>query len=62
MTLPTLPKKDPRTVSMSFRVSKRTAEQLKSLAKDHNMSQADVIDFLIQQEFKTQELKKSKQK
>jgi hypothetical protein len=53
VTLPRLPKKDPRPVAVTVRLSKRSSEQLRSLAKDHNMSQADVIEHLLKQEYKT---------
>ncbi|MDR3608216.1 MAG: ribbon-helix-helix protein, CopG family [Oligoflexia bacterium] len=36
---------------VSVRLSKRAAEQLKRLATHHNMSQADVIENLLAQEY-----------
>jgi len=62
MSLPKLPKKEPRVVPVSVRLSKNTAEQLKTLAKEHNLSQADVLEYLVQNEFKNFENnKKTKQ-
>lgn len=58
MALPSLPKKEPRPVAVTVRLSKKAAEQLKTLAREHNMSQADVIEHLLQTEFKAWEGKK----
>jgi hypothetical protein len=52
MSLPRRPKKDPRTEPVTVRLSKRSADQLRSLAKSHNISQADVVEYLLLQEFK----------
>lgn len=52
MPLPTKPKKDPRSISLTVRLSKLTVDGLKDLANKHNLSQADVISLLIQQELK----------
>lgn len=50
MSLPKLPKKEPRPVAVTLRLSKKVADGLKTLARDHNMSQADVVEYLIRQE------------
>lgn len=50
--LPYLPKKEPRPIPLTVRISRKSSEQLKALAREHNLSQADVIEHLIQQEFK----------
>jgi len=50
MSLPKLPKKKPRPKAITVRVSKKTAEDLRKLAKKNNLSQADVIEYLIQAE------------
>ena len=50
MALPMNPKKEPRPVAVTVRLSKASADLLKSLAKDHNMSQADVIEYLVREE------------
>lgn len=47
--LPKLPKKEPRPISISVRLSKKAIDALKNLAKEHNMSQADVIEYLLMQ-------------
>lgn len=60
MALPSLPKKEPRTTSLTVRLSKKASEQLKTLAKEHNMSQADVIEHLLSHEFKAWQDKKGK--
>lgn len=52
MALPVIPTKAPRPVAVSMRLSKTVAEYLKELAKAHNMSQADVIEHLIENEWK----------
>lgn len=49
--LPKLPRKDPRPVQVGVRLSEKAADQLKKLADTHNMSQADVIEYLILQEY-----------
>lgn len=45
--LPKMPKKDPRPVPITVRLSKKSADALKLLSKEHNMSQADVIEHLL---------------
>jgi len=60
MALPFLPKKEPRTTSLTVRLSKKASDQLRILAKEHNMSQADVIEYLLGQEFKSWQDKKGK--
>lgn len=50
MALKVLPKKQPRPVAVSIRLSKTTVEYLKQLAQAHNMSQADVIEHLLHEE------------
>lgn len=60
--LPTLPKYEPRPVSLTVRLSERALKQLKALAANHNMSQADVLEILLQQaiERETSDGKKKK--
>lgn len=58
MALPVKAKKETRPVSISFRVSARAASNLKTLAKEHNLSQADVIEHLILAEYVRYERKK----
>lgn len=58
MALPSLPRKEPRTVSVTVRLSGTRAAQLKELARGHNMSQADVIEYLIEDEWKVSVKKK----
>jgi len=62
MALPTKPKKEPRPIAVTIRVSSSTVQALKELAKEHNLSQADVIEYLIQAERREKEeaLKKKK--
>jgi len=52
MVLTKMPKKDPRPVAVTVRLSKTAVDQLKVLAKEHNQSQADVMEHLIRQEYK----------
>lgn len=49
--LPKLPIKEPRPIAVTVRLSKRANEGLKILAKEHNLSQADVVEFLILETF-----------
>lgn len=49
MQLPVLPEKERRPVAVTVRLSKTAVARLKNLAKAHNMSQADVIEFLLAQ-------------
>jgi hypothetical protein len=51
MALPSMPKREPRQVSVTIRLSKRSADQLKMLAKEHNLSQADVVEYLLDYEY-----------
>ena len=57
MALPTNPKKDPRPVAVSLKLSKRAVDALRALSKAHNMSQGEVVEHLV-----LQELKESKSK
>lgn len=52
MPLQTIPKKEPKPVAISIRLSKTAVECLKNLADAHNMSQADVVENLLKQEYK----------
>lgn len=52
MTLPRLPKKTPKTVSVTIRLSPDVANYLKVLSKEHGLSQADVVEYLISAEYK----------
>jgi predicted transcriptional regulator len=47
-----LPTKLPRDKALTVRVSKRTYNQLETLAERHRLSQADVIEALIEQEYR----------
>jgi predicted transcriptional regulator len=47
MSLPILPKKNPRPVAVTVRLSKEAVNQLKELADAHNMSQADIVEHLL---------------
>lgn len=60
MALPSLPKKEPRPVPVTVRLSKTAAERLKELARSHNLSQADVIEYLIAQEFTASQKKRGR--
>jgi hypothetical protein len=51
MALPKLPKKEPRAVAATFRLSKSAMDDLRVLASAHNLSQASVIDILIKTEY-----------
>lgn len=53
MTLPKLPKKSPRPNAVTVRISKEAVKALKELADKNNLSQADVIEYLILNEAKT---------
>jgi hypothetical protein len=50
MALPTLPKKAPRTESLTVKVSKAAWDTLTKLADAHHMSKPDVIEYLLFQE------------
>lgn len=58
MSLPKMPKREPRPVPITVRLSKKAVDQLKSMAKENNLSQADVLEHLIQQEFNASDKKK----
>lgn len=66
MNLPMLPKKEPRPTAVTVRLSKGCVANLKMLADAHNLSQADIIEHLINQtatEFSKQvELAKARKK
>ena len=52
MVLRPLPKKDPRPKALTVRVSTKTYEQLLQLAEANNLSQADVIEQLLEEEYR----------
>jgi hypothetical protein len=52
MTLPTLPKRDKRTETITVRITKDALKQLNALKERHNLSQADVIELLVSSEYK----------
>lgn len=51
MALPTKQKRDPRPIAVTVRLSETTAHRLKALAEEHNLSQADVVEHLVNEEF-----------
>lgn len=53
MALPKKQKTDPRPIAVTVRLSIKAVEALKLLAKEHNLSQADVVEHLILQEQKS---------
>lgn len=57
MALTPNPKKDPRPVAVTIRLSKRGTEQLRKLSAILNQSQGEIVDQLIDAEFKVQERK-----
>lgn len=42
-----MPPKKPRNKAITVRISEDTADKLKKLAKKNNISQADVLEYLI---------------
>lgn len=50
--LPDFPRRAARDVSLSVRLSNETVNQLKTLASRHNLSQADIIECLLDAECK----------
>ena len=60
MALPTLGKSGKRSKAIALRLTEETANQIKKLAKDHNLSQADVVTLLVQEEFEKSLKKKGK--
>lgn len=52
MTLPSLGKAGKRDRAVAMRLTEDTVEKLKKLAKAHNLSQADVVTLLVEQEYK----------
>lgn len=51
MALRPFPKKDPRPKALTIRVSEKTFRQLSELADYNNMSQADVVEQLLEDEY-----------
>lgn len=52
MSLPVLGKqKGLRDKCVALRLTKETVSQLKKIAEGHNLSQADVVSLLVEQEF-----------
>lgn len=54
MTRGILKKQETRDKAVTVRVSETTASQLKELADRNNLSQADVIEALVQAEYAAQ--------
>jgi hypothetical protein len=50
MALPTLPPKETRPKALTIRISKRVYSLLCDLADTHNLSQSDVVTFLVEAE------------
>lgn len=59
MSLPTMPRKPPRPIAVTVRLSEATVEMLKGLAKAHNLSQADVVEHLVKEEYQKYSDKKN---
>jgi hypothetical protein len=51
MTLPKRPQKSLRPMPVTIRISKEAAEYLRMLGEAHNISQGEVVDHLIKQEY-----------
>lgn len=51
------PKKDPRPIPVTVRLSKKGADQLRRLSELLNKSQGEIVDELVQEEFRAQEKK-----
>jgi predicted transcriptional regulator len=62
MSLPSLLKTGQRDTAVTIRLSKESVEQLKTLAKAHNISQADVVEHLLHIEFVHFQKSQKKQK
>jgi hypothetical protein len=60
MALPVRPKKETKPALVTLRLSKKTADWLRILAKEHNMSQADVVEHLVHDEYKAFTSKKNR--
>lgn len=56
-----LPTKQKRDKAVTVRLSEQSYEQLVKLAENHGLSQADVIEHLLQQETEEQKRLKGKQ-
>lgn len=50
MALPSLPKQHKRDRALTVRISEICVNNLKALAQAHNLSQSDVIEYLINDE------------
>lgn len=50
MALPTRPKRLPRDRTLSIRMSSQCIDNLKMLASLHNLTQADVVEILVNEE------------
>ncbi|MCM2280105.1 MAG: hypothetical protein NDJ89_18700 [Oligoflexia bacterium] len=53
MALERKPERKPRDEPLSFRFTEESAKQLRALAAYNNLSQVEVIEQLLAQEFKT---------
>lgn len=52
MALPKKTKKEARSVSVTVRLAASVSTHLKTLASEHGLSQADVVSYLIENEYK----------
>lgn len=52
MALQPAPRKEPRPIPVSIRLSRTTVQYLKEMGKSYNLSQADIIEQLINDEWK----------
>jgi hypothetical protein len=61
MALTPKPKREQKSVPITFRATRRVSAALTALAKEHNLSKADVLEELILGEFASLENKKKPQ-
>lgn len=58
MPFPYSYKKSPRSSALTVRLSKEAVVQLKCIASEENLSQADVVECLLEEEFRKRKLEK----
>lgn len=51
MSLPILPKKGGNTIAFTVRLNPITIDNIKTLAKEHGLSQSNVLTYLVNKEY-----------
>ena len=57
MTLPKKPTREPRPVAVTVKLTEQASKRLKALARENNLSQGEVVEYLVKSEWESRNLK-----